>query len=208
MAHASTLVIDASGSAALLCLVEAGEVLASVQMAQRQQSRMLAVSMQDLCRQGKRSWSDVERFLYVHGPGSFTGLRIAAATLNGVNTALARPVAYVSSLAVSAIACGDDEPHWVLEDARAGEVFVGHYHGVNALQDDTCLAWSELDGAVIGDYTGTQSCAAYFSTGDFKVATMDRMDALAKVSLLSLSTQRHACPCYVQRSQAERNQDG
>ncbi|MDQ6978590.1 MAG: tRNA (adenosine(37)-N6)-threonylcarbamoyltransferase complex dimerization subunit type 1 TsaB, partial [Mariprofundaceae bacterium] len=87
MMDATTLVIDASGRAAVLCVIEAGEVLASVQMEQRQQSRLLAAAMQALCSQANCSWSDLQRLLYVQGPGSFTGLRIAAATLNGVNTA-------------------------------------------------------------------------------------------------------------------------
>jgi len=206
MMDATTLAVDASGNIAVLCVVEAGEVLASIEMEQRQQSRMLAVTMQNLCRQANRSWSDVERFLYVQGPGSFTGLRIAAATLNGVNTALQRPVAYVSALAVSAVACGDDEPHWVLEDARSGEVFVGHYHGVSALQDDACLAWSQLDECAVARYTGSRSWSEHLAIEGFTAAVMERVQALAKVSILPLPTQRYASPCYVQRSQAERNQ--
>jgi tRNA threonylcarbamoyladenosine biosynthesis protein TsaB len=206
MVDGTTLVVDASGRAAMLCVIEAGKVLASVHMEQRQQSRLLADAMQTLCSQANRSWSDLQRLLYVQGPGSFTGLRIAAATLNGVNTALHCPVACVSSLAVTAVACADDQPHWVLEDARSGEVFVGYYQGITALQDDACLAWSQLDEQVITHYTGSSTCSEHFSGGRFIAPTMERVAALAIVSTLPLPTQQYATPCYVQRSQAERNQ--
>jgi len=81
------------------------------------------------------------------GPGSFTGLRIAAAAAQGVAYALSIPVCRVSSLAataVSARAVANSLPVAVCIDARQGEVYFGLYgwgstgHPV-ALQPDALL---------------------------------------------------------------------
>jgi tRNA threonylcarbamoyladenosine biosynthesis protein TsaB len=64
------------------------------------------------------------------GPGSFTGLRIAAAAAQGIAYALSIPVCRVSSLAataVSARAVADSLPVAVCIDARQGEVYLGLY---------------------------------------------------------------------------------
>lgn len=62
------------------------------------------------------------------GPGSFTGVRIAAATARGLAAALAVPLYAHSSLAAVAAGAGImDRPVCALFDARRGEVYAGCY---------------------------------------------------------------------------------
>jgi tRNA threonylcarbamoyladenosine biosynthesis protein TsaB len=64
------------------------------------------------------------------GPGSFTGIRVAAAAVQGLAFALAKPVCSVSSLAALAAAAGKQAgtyPVAACLDARMDEVYLGLY---------------------------------------------------------------------------------
>lgn len=81
------------------------------------------------------------------GPGSFTGVRVAAAAAQSLAFALQLPVVPVSSLAAVAVEAGRTrgaEPVAVCLDARMGEIYLGIYEfdasGVaTALQPDTLV---------------------------------------------------------------------
>lgn len=70
------------------------------------------------------------------GPGSFTGVRIAAATARGLAAALHIPLFAHSSLAaVAAGARTGDRPVCALFDARRGEVYAGCYRFADGRMD-------------------------------------------------------------------------
>lgn len=88
------------------------------------------------------SRSDLEGVVVGAGPGSFTGVRVAAATAKGLVRALEVPLFAVSSLAAGAVTAGlqvpgldasvlaDEErerPRCVLFDARADRVYTATY---------------------------------------------------------------------------------
>ncbi len=70
--------------------------------------------------------NDVDGFVVVLGPGSFTGLRVGLATVKGLCEVLNKPLATVSMLEAVAISSGAAEVTAVL-DAGRGELYVGEY---------------------------------------------------------------------------------
>jgi tRNA threonylcarbamoyladenosine biosynthesis protein TsaB len=76
-------------------------------------------------------WSSVDVFAVAAGPGSFTGLRIGIATIQGLALVSKRPAAGVSALEALAqlasrdLAEGDTIAAWI--DAQRGEVFSALY---------------------------------------------------------------------------------
>src|SRR5215470_18371308 len=77
------------------------------------------------------AWSSVDVFAVCAGPGSFTGLRIGIATVQGLALVNRRPVVGVSALEAVAqlasrdLAEGDTIAAWI--DAQRGEVFAALY---------------------------------------------------------------------------------
>jgi tRNA threonylcarbamoyladenosine biosynthesis protein TsaB len=71
---------------------------------------------------------DIDLFVTVIGPGSFTGLRIGLATVKGFAAVARRPVAAVGSLEMIAAALTSGGPFIVpVIDARRGEVYTALY---------------------------------------------------------------------------------
>jgi tRNA threonylcarbamoyl adenosine modification protein YeaZ len=71
---------------------------------------------------------DVELFATTRGPGSFTGVRIGLATMQGLALALGRPVCAMSTH--EAIALGDPDPGRIAiyDDAGRGEFYISVFH--------------------------------------------------------------------------------
>ena len=71
---------------------------------------------------------EVDLFAVTRGPGSFTGVRIGLATMQGLALALGRPVCAMSTH--EAIALGDPDPGRIaiVDDAGRGEFYVSLFH--------------------------------------------------------------------------------
>jgi tRNA threonylcarbamoyladenosine biosynthesis protein TsaB len=70
----------------------------------------------------------LDGFAVAIGPGSFTGLRVALATVKAFAFGAARPVAAVPTLAALAATAGDvDGPLAAILDARRGEVYAASW---------------------------------------------------------------------------------
>jgi len=164
--------------------------------------------LQGVLLQAELDWHQLDALALGGGPGSFTGLRIAAATLAGINSGLHVPVIHLSSLAITARQANTDAPVWVLEDAKAGEAFVGRYQP-QAMQADACLSWS-----AIAALEPDQFCCHAEPPLDMQHWTRVPL-TLSRSAALALET-RAACaanidvmdypsPVYLQVSQAERH---
>ena len=123
-----TLALDASTPRGSVAVVHAGRVVAeeTVLMRSATEERLLPAVAAALAGAGAGP-VDVARLVCGAGPGSFTGLRIAAATAKGLAQALAVPVHAVSSLAL--IAAAAEPPlapggYLAVLDALRGERFV------------------------------------------------------------------------------------
>ena len=70
---------------------------------------------------------EIDGFVAVSGPGSFTGLRVGLAAIKGLVEVLKKPIATVSVLEALAIASGVSGRVFAALDAQRGEVFLGEY---------------------------------------------------------------------------------
>lgn len=98
--------------------------------------------------------ADVDLFAVAAGPGSFTGMRIGIATIQGLAFAARRPVVGVSALEALAHIAGADRPRdaivaaWM--DAQRRDVFAALYRVGDAAAFDPARL-TILDGPLVGD---------------------------------------------------------
>ena len=121
------------------------EVLAEVSTTGRGASETLLPAVQAALDLAGEELDSVERVLAGVGPGTFTGIRIAAATARalsaGTGSALARN-STLDALAVPALSCSPDV--LAVLDARRGQVFARGFSGAGQTTDIYCVRPEEL----------------------------------------------------------------
>ncbi|MDQ6997434.1 MAG: tRNA (adenosine(37)-N6)-threonylcarbamoyltransferase complex dimerization subunit type 1 TsaB [Mariprofundus sp.] len=169
--------------------------------------------LEHLLKKAELDWNELHALALGAGPGSFTGLRIAAATLAGINSGLKLPIYHLSSLAITACQADADGPVWVLEDARAGEAFVGCYQNDTQIRADVCLSWKDVAALSLGHFCCHGEPPVELNGWTRLPLTIDRSAALAMETQLFSARLNTAgsdlpvypSPTYLQLSQAERN---
>jgi tRNA threonylcarbamoyladenosine biosynthesis protein TsaB len=123
------LAIDASTSHGGVAIGVDGVVRAEVAMAETSRHSELMLPAIEFCLHAAgMSRRDVTAIVVGSGPGSFTGVRIAAATARGFAAALGIPLlAYSSLAALAASAARGTEAVCGMFDARRGEVYGACY---------------------------------------------------------------------------------
>lgn len=118
------LCLDTATRVETVALVDDGALVAEHAI-RRQKGHGPAVldDLDGLLRAAGWRLADVDRFVCGQGPGSFTGLRIALATLKGLALALDRPIHAVRTTAMVAANRPGPRTYAVL-DARRGQVYV------------------------------------------------------------------------------------
>jgi len=206
------LALDVATGSACVCVINGeGKVWTAQADEGRQHSHTVLPLLQGVLKKAGLTWSDLRLLVSGQGPGSFTGLRIGAATLAGINASLKLPVWGISSLAITAMQTQSDKPIWVLEDARAGEVFVGSYHKAECLKKDSCQPWQDIQGTALGQFTAQQKPAVDLPGWHHLPLSMKRAEAMAmliqatsgNIELETLTSWVE--PVYLQLSQAEKN---
>jgi tRNA threonylcarbamoyladenosine biosynthesis protein TsaB len=174
------------------------------------------------------SLSDVDLFAVATGPGSFTGLRVGIATMQGLSFACGRPLVGVSAMdALARIASEtlkDEAPlvaPWV--DAWRGEIYASLYHDGELVEPVTV----EHPEVVLRRLTGRE--VAFIGDGaeiyaDFIRRMLPRSRIVAPTSppialAIAMLARERALrgdapgpdairPLYVRRSDAELSRDG
>lgn len=121
---------DTSGSAGAVAVARGPHVLARVVLPRLGEHAAGLVPALDeaLAQAGVQRYA-LERVVVGEGPGSFTGVRIAAATAKGLAHALRIPITAISSLAAAALAADGGAVRYALFDARRERVY-GACYGV------------------------------------------------------------------------------
>lgn len=120
------LAIETATEQCSAALWDDGRVLMHSEYAPRRHTALLLPMIEALLDESGIARTALDAIAFGRGPGSFTGLRIAAGVAQGLALGLDRPVLPVSTLA--ALAQGTDHPHVIAAlDARLGEVYCGWY---------------------------------------------------------------------------------
>lgn len=124
------LALDTSGASGYVAVSRGGEVLARVHLArQGQHASHLVPAVATALAEAELGVRQLDGIVVGDGPGSFTGVRVAAATAKGMAAALGIPLWAVSSLAAAALSDPGSEPgvRYVLFDARSDRVYAACY---------------------------------------------------------------------------------
>ena len=123
------LAIDAATASGGVAVSVDGAVLSEVTISDtRRHSELLLPAVDFVLHAAGVAKSGVTGIVVGAGPGSFTGVRIAAATARGLAAGLGVPLlAYSSLAAVAAAAARGPEPVCAMFDARRGEVYAACY---------------------------------------------------------------------------------
>ena len=143
------LAIEASGPVAGCALWEDGTLTAEYSVQYKKKHSQSLVPMLDEMREMiDLDLSGIDFIAVTSGPGSFTGLRIGAATVKGLGLALDKPVLPVPT--VDSLACnlyGTDRLICPLMDARRQQVYTGIYEnrdGMNVLHPQCVTALADI----------------------------------------------------------------
>jgi tRNA threonylcarbamoyladenosine biosynthesis protein TsaB len=91
-------------------------------------SAQLMPRIAEALQQNHLTKTEVDGFVVVSGPGSFTGLRVGLATVKGLCEVLQKPLAVVSMLEAVAISHGRvGNTATAVLDAGRGELYIGEY---------------------------------------------------------------------------------
>lgn len=126
------LVTDTSGKQGYVALARSDqgstfEVIESVPLAGGTFSAQLVPQISGLLNKHGFSKTDIEAFIVVSGPGSFTGLRVGLAAIKALAEILRKPIVPVSLLEAIALARHTDGRVFAAVDAGRGELYVGEY---------------------------------------------------------------------------------
>lgn len=134
------LAIDTSGLVASVALVENDVLRAEFTTNDKKTHSQTLLPMLDQLRQMiSLDLDTVDAIAIAAGPGSFTGLRIGAATAKGLGLALGKPLVEVPTLEGMAYNLyGTDRLVCPMMDARRNQVYTGLYEYVPRGEDASC----------------------------------------------------------------------
>jgi len=207
------LALDIAFGPACACLIRRdGSIFSAIGGDDRPHSQTIMPLLQTLLADAELDWPDLNILAAGVGPGSFTGLRIAAATLAGINTSLELPLIELSSLAISALQADRDTPLYVIEDGRAGLAYYAKYDGHEEVNPDACLSWKEIAVLPTASYTAHRPDEQNLPGWTYIPPMIPRSLAMARLAISRTgrlenmaSLPRFATPAYLIPSQAERN---
>jgi tRNA threonylcarbamoyladenosine biosynthesis protein TsaB len=124
--------VDTSGRKGSIALCrgdsDSFEVLQLTSLEGGTYSAQLLPRVAEALQQNNLNKTDVDGFVVVSGPGSFTGLRVGLSTVKGLCEVLRKPLATVSMLEAMVLTHGrTGESTVAVLDAGRGEIYVGEY---------------------------------------------------------------------------------
>lgn len=222
--------IESSSLVASAAVWEDGKLLAEYTVDHKKtHSQTLLPMLEEICRMTECGMQTVDAVAVSAGPGSFTGLRIGAATAKGIGHALGIPLIAVPTLDAQAFGLfGVRDLICPIMDAKRGQVYTGVYRfdeedRLVILKPSCAMDFGELAAELaatgekvyfLGDGVPVFKAKAEEVLGDkarFAPAGQDRQRAanVAALGALMLAegktvTAAEFAPQYYRESQAER----
>lgn len=213
-----TLGIDTSAGFLSVAIAQHGRLLHETLLHSGQKhSETLLTVIDELLLSCSLTIAQLDRICVTHGPGSFTGLRIGAATAKGIAMARDIPCAGVSTLA--AIAAGAGELPGTLccvMDARRMQVYNAQFCAGSRQCDDQAIAIADLEQQLPVDLPvwfcgdGAQLCYDNMTKREhWQLAPESVRVQRAWGAILAASDENYTCATqlqlnYLRPSQAER----
>jgi tRNA threonylcarbamoyladenosine biosynthesis protein TsaB len=159
------LAIDTATEACSAAVRVGDEVYERYALAPRRHSALILSMVEEVLAEAGLGLRQLDGLAFGRGPGSFTGVRIAAGVIQGLALAAGLPVAPISTLAALAQgAFRPDRPGCIVAalDARMGEVYLGIYTTaqgaiVRPLRPETVIDPAAITHALTGDWIGVGS---------------------------------------------------
>ena len=126
------LALDTATEACSAALLIDGDVRERFEVAPRAHARLLLPMLEELLAEAGLKPTALDAVAFGRGPGSFTGVRIAASVAQGIAFAADLPVVPISTLAAlawPALCMTDSRRVFAAIDARMGEVYCAAYQG-------------------------------------------------------------------------------
>jgi tRNA threonylcarbamoyl adenosine modification protein YeaZ len=130
---------------------------------------------------------EIDLFAVTRGPGSFTGVRIGLATMQGLAMALGKPVCAMSTHEAIAPAAGEVT---IVDDAGRGEYYVSYY-----------LDGREVAAPHLAKSASGLTVAEFLKNGNAAAACARRARAIAEAG--RLAEYADITPIYVRLAEAE-----
>lgn len=129
------LALETATEACSVALYVDGKILERFEIAPRRHAELLLPWIGEILAEAGVAKSQIDAIACSHGPGAFTGVRLAVATLQGLALALDRPALGISTLHALArptmrqLEASGDPDVGVLAaiDARMGEIYAGAF---------------------------------------------------------------------------------
>ncbi len=144
------LAVDSSGLVASVAIVEDTNLIAEYTVNYKKtHSQTLLPMLDEIVKMTETDLNSIDAIAVAKGPGSFTGLRIGAATVKGLGFALNKPVIGVPTVEGLAMNMYDSSALICpIMDARRNQVYTGlyrfHDHKLDVVKDQIPIAVDEL----------------------------------------------------------------
>jgi tRNA threonylcarbamoyladenosine biosynthesis protein TsaB len=169
----------AEGSVALADTSLAEAVVATEALPGRSSSERLVPAVRRLMEAAGWSLKELAAVVVVHGPGSFTGVRVGLSAAKGLSEAGGIPLVAISRLALLAAAVGDGAGRvCAVLDAGRGEFYLGEYVGSACVREALVAAEDVVTACAGGVAVVCEAKVAEALVGAVMVAEPTAGDAL------------------------------
>jgi len=202
------LALDTAAGVSVCLLLPDGQSISASMNTPRAHSRELLPLLEQVVQKQGLQWQDIGAFAVGTGPGSFTGLRVACATIAGMNASLHKPVYALSSLAITAQQAMLEDELWAIEDARSGLAYAAQFSAGKCISAPQCLSWESFLSLAPSSYVTLSDIPVDLPDWQVLPLRQTREQALlAEVRALQSDAdyQMWVEPLYLQASQAEKN---